>query len=230
MLNIVEHQLTDRKIRSLPEGEHLDGRGLSIKVRGVAKSWILRFYLHDRRRRMGLGSYPDVSLAMARDRALQASRQVADGIDPIATRREARAVPTFAEVVDEFMVGDRKEVKYADRRLGWLKANTWSHLADRKIPIIDRDVFSRLLLDIHSRAPRTSDKIAQAFSRTFRFALGRGYIDVNPLDVAMAALPKDFGSREALPTHGSGRTNAGLLFGTCRSFRWARETYLHSDF
>lgn len=195
MPKIVEHQLTDRKIRSLPEGEHLDGRGLSIKVRGIAKSWILRFYLHGRRRRMGLGSYPDVSLAMARDRALQARRQVADDIDPIATRREARAVPTFAAVVDEFLLGYREEVKDADRWLGRLKANTWPQLAERKITVIDRDVLSRLLLDIHARAPGTSDKIAQAFSRIFRFALGRGYIDVNPLDAARAALPKDFGSR-----------------------------------
>lgn len=195
MPKIVEHQLTDRKIRSLPEGEHLDGRGLSIKVRGVAKSWILRFFLDGRRRRMGLGSYPDVSLAMARDRALQARRQVADGIDPIATRREARAVPTFAAVVDEFMLGYRREVKDADRWLGRLKANTWPQLAERKITVIDRDVLSRLLLDIHARAPGTSDKIAQAFSRIFRFARGRGYIDFSPLDAARAALPKDFGSR-----------------------------------
>ncbi|MEL7470852.1 MAG: integrase arm-type DNA-binding domain-containing protein [Pseudomonadota bacterium] len=199
MPRIIEHQLTDRKIRSLPEGEYLDGRGLSIKVRGIAKSWILRFFLHGRRRRMGLGSYPDVSLAMARERALEARRLVADGIDPIATRREARAIPTFAVVVEEFMVGYRREVKDADRWLGRLKANVWPRLAERRLPEIDRDVISRLLLDIHARAPGTSDKIAQALSRIFRFALGRGYIETNPLEAARAALPKDFGSRAKRP-------------------------------
>jgi integrase len=56
-------------------------------------------------------------------------------------------------------------------------------------------VFSRLLLDIHERVPGTSDKIAQALSRIFRFALGRGYIEANPLEAARAALPRDFGSR-----------------------------------
>jgi integrase len=71
----------------------------------------------------------------------------------------------------------------------------WPRLADRRIDQIDRDVLSRLLLDIHARAPGTSDKIAQALSRVFRFALGRGYIEANPLEAARAALPRDFGSR-----------------------------------
>ena len=135
---------------------------------------------------------------MARERALAARRLVADGIDPIAARRAERsrqAVPTFAAVVDEFMTGYRREVRDADRWYGRLKVNVWRRLADRRIDQIDRDVLSRLLLDIHGRAPGTSDKIAQALSRIFRFALGRGYIETNPLEAARAALPRDFGSR-----------------------------------
>lgn len=53
---------------------------------------------------MGLGSYPGVSLAIARERALTARRQVADVVNPIATRWAERN-PTFAAVVDEFMKG-----------------------------------------------------------------------------------------------------------------------------
>ncbi len=93
------------------------------------------------------------------------------------------------------MKGYRREVRDADRWYGRLKVNVWRRLADRRIDQIDRDVLSRLLLDIHGRAPGTSDKIAQALSRVFRFALGRGYVEANPLEAARAALPRDFGSR-----------------------------------
>jgi hypothetical protein len=164
----VENRLTDRAIRTLPDGEHLDGRGLSLKVDKPARSWILRFWLHGRRRRMGLGSYPDVSLAMARERALAARRLVADGTDPIAARRaerRKRELPSFAAAVDEFMKGYRREVRDAERWYGRLKVNVWRRLAHRRIDQIDRDLLSRLLLDIHARAPGTSDKIAQALSR-----------------------------------------------------------------
>lgn len=144
---------------------------------------------------MGLGSYPDISLSMARERALQARRLAADGIDPIEQRRVSRKTPTFAAVVAEFMPIYEGEVVDAKRWLGRLKANVWSRLSDKPIDEIDREKLSSLLLDIHERAPGTSDKIAQALSRIFRFALGRGYIDTNSLDAAKAALPRDFGSR-----------------------------------
>ena len=55
-----------------------------------AASWILRIQVGDRRPDIGLGGYPDVSLAQARDKAREIRAQVREGIDPLAARRTAR--------------------------------------------------------------------------------------------------------------------------------------------
>ncbi|MEI6987458.1 MAG: integrase arm-type DNA-binding domain-containing protein [Rhodospirillaceae bacterium] len=59
-----------------------------------AKTWVFRFSLAGRRRDMGLGSAKTFSLAEARQRALAARKQVADGIDPIDAKVAAKAPPT----------------------------------------------------------------------------------------------------------------------------------------
>lgn len=58
--------------------------GLAISVAtGGSRSWILRYQLAGRRRELGLGSYPSVTLANAREAARAARGKLAQGIDPI---------------------------------------------------------------------------------------------------------------------------------------------------
>ena len=70
-------RLTDRTVRTAAPGRHGDDavRGLMLVVwRSGARSWILRYQLHGRRRDMGLGPYPEITLARAREKALEARR------------------------------------------------------------------------------------------------------------------------------------------------------------
>ncbi len=88
-------ELKDLQIRRLSQpGRHAVGGtppGLSVSVsENGAKSWILRTTIDGKRRHIGLGSYPDVSLAEARIAALEMKRQIRDGIDPVEERRNAR--------------------------------------------------------------------------------------------------------------------------------------------
>src|SRR5262249_23315937 len=82
-------------------GLHHDGAGLSLQVTagrdGVTKSWLYRFVLNGRERRMGLGSFSDVSLAEAREKAASARRQVKDGKDPIEQRQALRAAAVLVK-------------------------------------------------------------------------------------------------------------------------------------
>src|SRR5687767_1935137 len=66
----------------------IDGLALQITPSG-ARSWVLRMTAGGRQREMGLGSFPTVTLAEARDKARQHRALVKDGIDPIASRRAA---------------------------------------------------------------------------------------------------------------------------------------------
>ena len=104
-----ERKLTDTFIKTLNKpGRHGDargGHGLSVKVRrtalgertgrgGWAKTWCQRIKINGRRVDLGLGSYPVVSLAMARDKALDNAKRVKKGED---IRKPPPTIPTVAE-------------------------------------------------------------------------------------------------------------------------------------
>ena len=73
-------------------GFHPDGRGLYLSVNpSGSRSWIFRYMLRGRSRDMGLGSFPDISLAGARNAAINARARCREGIDPIEQRDSQRA-------------------------------------------------------------------------------------------------------------------------------------------
>ena len=83
------------EIKRLGMGVHAIGRvaGLALQVTGSdAKSWLLRVRVGDKRREIGLGPYPEVSFAKARDGTAEAKEMIRDGIDPIEQRKVARSV------------------------------------------------------------------------------------------------------------------------------------------
>ena len=79
-------------------GKYHDGKGaglfLLVKPSG-SRSWVQRIVVNGRRRELGLGSPPVVTLAMARDQAIENKRHVHAGRDPIAARRQARKIPNL---------------------------------------------------------------------------------------------------------------------------------------
>jgi integrase len=118
---------------------HPGGRGNAIvAVGGVAglllqltpgggRSWLLRTLMAGRRREIGLGGYPDVTLAQARDRAREAKDEIRRGIDPIERRRAARAAlvtarargMTFAQAVDKSLDAKLSEFRNAKHAAQW---------------------------------------------------------------------------------------------------------------
>jgi hypothetical protein len=97
------HRLSDRRARTAGPGMHPDGGGLYLQVGPTgSRSWIFRFATGEvavsrngkpRRveRAMGLGAFPDTSLAEARVKALDARKQRATGIDPLVAKHAVRA-------------------------------------------------------------------------------------------------------------------------------------------
>ena len=80
-------QLTVKELPKLGSGMHADGHGLYINVKpSGARSWIFRATINGRRREIGLGGFPVVSLPDARDAAIDMQRQLRAGIDPLTER------------------------------------------------------------------------------------------------------------------------------------------------
>lgn len=102
--------------------------GLQLQILGSSRVWVLRFMLHGKRRRMGLGSFPAVSLAEARDLARQARALIRSGIDPIENRnneRDAIAVAaakslTFSQAAESFIAAHEDGWRNAKHRLQWV--------------------------------------------------------------------------------------------------------------
>ena len=78
-------------------GRYSDGGGLHLYIsKAGRKSWVQRVTIDRRRRDIGLGAFPSVSLAQAREKAAGNRAAVAEGRDPLA-KKHSPAMPTFRE-------------------------------------------------------------------------------------------------------------------------------------
>lgn len=109
-----------------------------------ARSWVLRTVVGSKRRHMGLGAYPEVGLAAAREKARLAKDEVERGLDPIeqrialaATLREKQAsVRTFEEISHLYIDAKGDEWKNLKHRAQWLSTlKTYAFPNIGKIPI-----------------------------------------------------------------------------------------------
>lgn len=113
--------------------------GLHLQVLpSGARSWVLRVQIGSRRRDMGLGGYPAVSLAQAREDARAARAKVREGIDPIEERkaaqralRDRQATPTFRECAQRYMAAKAVEFRNPKHAAQWR-----STLATYAYPVI----------------------------------------------------------------------------------------------
>jgi integrase len=105
-------RLSARKVQTATSGKHSDGSGLYLMVdKAGRKRWKFIFTFGEKRPEMALGSFPEMSLAEAREAALEARRLVLRGVNPVEARRaERRPVATFGDVAREL---------HADRAHGW---------------------------------------------------------------------------------------------------------------
>jgi len=94
---MVMHKLTARQVETLAkDGAYADGNGLYFWVSVARRYWVFRFQVDGRRRHLGLGSWPTITLAAARELAMAARRQLAQGIDPIDAKKAAKAARRIA--------------------------------------------------------------------------------------------------------------------------------------
>lgn len=102
--------------------------GLLLQVTpNGGRSWLLRAAVAGKRREIGLGGYPDVMLAQARERAREAKDKIREGIDPVEERKAARAALetarrrglTFKAAVDKALAGRLDGYKNAKHRDQW---------------------------------------------------------------------------------------------------------------
>jgi integrase len=206
--------LTDVKAKKIaPRHKPIaDGtvRGLRLEpgqVKGRGK-WIFRFVspVNGKRRDMGLGVYPEVSIADARAKGLAARQSIAAGKDPIDEHEAERAARVTAAKVMTFEKAARKV--HDDRKPGWKNAkhaDQWINtLRDYAFPIIGKkrvaDLvvadFADVLRPIWLAKPETATRVKQRCRAVMKWCWAQGMVSANPVDVVDHLLPHQPGKRE----------------------------------
>jgi len=102
--------------------------GLQLQIGGPSqKSWILRTTVAGKRRDLGLGSYPEIGVARARERALEAKDQARKGQDPILVKKAAKAAAKaardtampFSTAADKYIASHEKAWRNAKHVDQW---------------------------------------------------------------------------------------------------------------
>jgi integrase len=180
-----------------------------------AKVWVARVTVAGRRRDMGLGGFPTVSLRQAREKAAAARKQVIDGLDPIAERerlgreREAQRkaaidseARTFRSVALACIKAEAPGWKNKRTARLWLNSlERWAYpvLGDMPVANIDRAAVRRGIGDVWTTRPATARKVLRRIGVVLRYAAAHGWrANDNAADARMlrhAGLPALPGGR-----------------------------------
>lgn len=198
----VLNRLTDRALRNLGAGFHADGGGLYLNVLpSGARSWILRTLVHGKRRDMGLGGWPVISLAEARDKALAYRKVARNGGDPIAERdREKASSLTFeaaARKVHEDHSPTWRNDKHAAQWINTLTDYTFPAFGAKSIGLVDQVDVLKALAPIWIAKPETARRVRQRIRTVMDWALASGHRTArNPVEGIERALPKQKRGRD----------------------------------
>lgn len=171
--------LTARNVETAKPGKHEDGHGLRLVVSpSGARKWVLRFMRAGKRVEMGLGSFPTVSLAHARELAADARRLVKTGKDPLAARRAERTggVPTFGEMADRLIESIEHGFRNAKHRYQWRQTLTQyaGPLRPKPVDAITTEDVLECLKPIWTTKAETASRLRGRIERVLDAAAARG--------------------------------------------------------
>ena len=169
-------RLSARKAETIVKpGYHADGEGLYLVVDlSGARRWAFIYHSRGKRREMGLGR---MGLKEARETAEEVRRQIRQGIDPITTRRHARAttaaIPTFEAIAAE-VIADAKTRSTNDKvRYQWellLGPRYCDLILQKPINEITTLDIERVLRPVWRSKPETGRKLLVRLRRVFDYA------------------------------------------------------------
>jgi len=191
----MKQMLTDIFVRSAaaPSGGRLEIAdlrcvGLTLRVtKQSVKSWSFRF--RDPRSgkltRATIGSYPTVSLQMARERGLELRREIAGGVNPVEKKRKDRAeasTRTFQALADRYMTEHaRRHKKTADADERALRLHILPEWRQRSFDGISRgDVIALCEGMVAKGSPIQANRVQSLISKIFSFALDAELVTANP--------------------------------------------------
>lgn len=119
--------LTAAKVKTAGPGKHHDGGGLGLILRvdpNGSRFWVQRITIHGKRREIGLGSPPIVTLAKAREAATENKTLMRSGGDPLAEKRKSKESITFTKAYETYLASKLPEFDNEKHRKQWYSTLT----------------------------------------------------------------------------------------------------------
>ena len=200
-------RLSATKVKALCNpGRFSDGEGLHLFIGKTGKkSWVQRITIDGRRRDVGLGGYPAVSLAQARKRAADNRAAIADGRDPLSDKRKPE-IPTLKEAAYTVHSISRPIWRNEKHAVSWiqtLERHALPKIGNKRIDKIGRADVLTVLTPIWTTRPETARRVRQRLRTIFHWAMAYGFVEINPagemINGALPSMPKVKAHFRALP-------------------------------
>lgn len=175
--------------RLLEPGRHSVGgvAGLALQVTDSgARSWVLRVMVGGKRREMGLGGFPDVTLAGAREAARVARAKIDEGIDPVADRLMKRSAlasavasaMTFKEAAEKYIAAHEngwKSTKHAAQWRTTLESYAFPIIGKIAVADVETAHVMRILEPIWLTKTETASRLRGRIESVLDWATVRGF-------------------------------------------------------
>ena len=182
-------------------GMYADGNGLNLKVvPSGSRWWVQRVTIGGKRHNIGLGGYPAVSLAEARELSAENQRLIRQGRDPLAEKRQVveelkrPAIPTFAQAAEQVIEMRRPTWTNAKHASQWTNTlATYAHPVIGRKPVDEvttGDVLA-VLNPIWTTKAETASRVRQRMEAVFDWTVVQGWRAYNPAGKeVLRALPR----------------------------------------
>ena len=170
--------LSARKVQSAKAGKHSDGNGLFLLVKSTGgKSWVLRYQINGRRRDLGLGAFPALSLAEAREKVIDLKKQIKNGFDPLAHRQQQKDI-TFKDAATlciESKKSEWKNKKHASQWTSTLETYAFPFIGDITVKNIEVSDIHNLLSKIWTDKTETANRLRGRIESVLDYATALKY-------------------------------------------------------
>lgn len=216
--------LSDTTLRALKETDTTyngkkqlhDGSGLYLLlgIKGTGRAWRFDYTIAGKRKTLSLGTYPDTTLKLARQKADAARKQVAAGIDPSALRKETKAIQqtqiaeekreasglpaidSFTHIAMEWFEGMKPawSESHSSRTLAYLEKDLIPWIGRKPIADIEAPTLLECLRRVHQRgATEAANRLRAVAGQIWRYAIANGKAKRDIAADLIGALPKHVG-------------------------------------
>ena len=195
-------RLSAAKVRTLSEpGQYSDGNGLTLRVEPTgSKRWVQRVTLHGKRHNIGLGGFPAVSLADAREMAAANQLAIKQGKDPLADKYQAAAelkrskIATFSAAARQVVDLNRPTWSNAKHAAQWestLTTYAFPLLGQKPVNELTPSDILSVLTPVWTTKAETASRVRQRMETVLDWTVAQGWRSDNPAGRAITrVLPR----------------------------------------